>query len=62
MVWMSADDFAAQMATSMPIAKSLLKDIKPPITDEAIADALWHYWFDVDKSVTYLRKEWEKKG
>jgi elongation factor 1 alpha-like protein len=46
----------------MPIAKTLLKDIKPPIQDEAIIDALWHYWFDVEKAVSYLRKEWEKKG
>jgi elongation factor 1 alpha-like protein len=50
------------MATSMPIAKALLQDVKPPIADDAIADSLWHYWFDVDKAVTYLRKDWEKKG
>ncbi len=52
----------AQMATSIPIAKALLKDVKPPIADDTIADSLWHYWFDVDKAVTYLRKDWEKKG
>lgn len=46
----------------MPIAKALLQDVKPPIADDAIADSLWHYWFDVDKAVTYLRKDWEKKG
>jgi len=46
----------------MPIARALLKDVKPPISDTAIADSLWHYWFDVDKSVAWLRKDWEKKG
>ncbi|EIW70184.1 hypothetical protein TREMEDRAFT_71549 [Tremella mesenterica DSM 1558] len=51
-----------QMATSMPIAKAFLKDIRPPISDDAIAQSLWHYWFDVDKAVTWLRKDWEKKG
>lgn len=53
---------AAQMKTSMPIARALLKDIKPPISDNAIADSLWHYYFDVDKAVSWLRKDWEKKG
>ena len=46
----------------MPIARALLKDDKPPISDTAIADSLWHYWFDVDKAVAWLRKDWEKKG
>ena len=46
----------------MPIARALLKDVKPPISDNAIADSLWHYWFDVDKAVAWLRKDWEKKG
>lgn len=54
--------FPAQMATSMPIARALLKDCKPPISDESIADSLWHYWFDVEKAVGWLRKDWEKKG
>jgi elongation factor 1 alpha-like protein len=50
------------MATSFPIAKTLLKDIRPPISDDAIYDALYHYWFDVDKAVNWLKKDWEKKG
>jgi hypothetical protein len=54
--------FPAQMITAMPIARALLKDVRPPISDDAIADSLWHYWFDVDKAVTWLRKDWEKKG
>ena len=50
------------MATALPIAKALLKDCKPPISDQAISDSLWHYWFDVEKAVGWLRKDWEKKG
>ena len=52
----------AQMTTSMPIAKAMLKDVKPPIPDDAIADSLWHYWFDVEKAVQWLKKDWERKG
>lgn len=50
------------MATAFPIAKALLKDLRPPVGDDAIYDSLWHYWFDVDKAVGWLKKEWEKKG
>jgi len=46
----------------MPAARALLADVKPPISDAAIADSLWHYWFDVEKAVGWLRKDWEKKG
>ena len=60
--YQSRPDTPAQLATSMPIARALLKDVKPPISDTAIADSLWHYWFDVDKAVAWLRKDWEKKG
>ncbi|WVQ98946.1 hypothetical protein IAU59_006078 [Kwoniella sp. CBS 9459] len=52
----------AQMATALPIARSLLKDIRPPISDDAIADSLWHYWFDVEKTVGWLKSDAEKKG
>lgn len=37
----------------------------PGITDYHIHDALWHYYYDVDKSVTYLvnsRTKEEDKG
>lgn len=50
------------MESALPLVREKLKDIKPPISDDAIRDSLWHYWFDVDKTVTWLRKEWEKKG
>jgi elongation factor 1 alpha-like protein len=50
------------MASALPVARAQLKDLKPPISDAAIQDSLWHYWFDVDKTVAWLRKDWEKKG
>jgi elongation factor 1 alpha-like protein len=50
------------MATALPIARAQLKDLKPPLSDAAIQDSLWHYWFDVEKAVSWLRKDWEKKG
>ena len=31
------------------------------ITDKQIQEALWHYYYDVDKSVAYLRKEYMAK-
>ena len=46
----------------MVAARPLLKDVKPPVTDDKLYDTLWNYWFDVDKSVAYLKREWEKKG
>ncbi|WWC69235.1 uncharacterized protein I206_103172 [Kwoniella pini CBS 10737] len=52
----------AQMASAMPVARNALKDLKPPITDDAIADSLWHYWFDVEKAVAWLKQDHEKKG
>lgn len=58
----ATDTRTAQMKTSMPIARAMLKDIKPPFSDAAIADSLWHYYFDVEKATSWLRKDWEKKG
>jgi hypothetical protein len=53
---------SAQMAAAFPLAKARLGDVKPPIADNAIYDSLYHYWFDVDKAVGWLRRDWEKKG
>lgn len=50
------------MISAMTAARPLLKDIKPPVSDDKLYEALYHYWFDVDKSVAYLKREWEKKG
>lgn len=27
------------------------------VSDKAIQDALWHYYYDVEKSITYLKSE-----
>jgi elongation factor 1 alpha-like protein len=31
------------------------------ITDKQIQEALWHYYYDVDKSVSYLQREYMAK-
>jgi elongation factor 1 alpha-like protein len=28
-----------------------------PITEKQIRDSLWHYYYDVDKTIAYLLKE-----
>ncbi|WVQ71889.1 hypothetical protein IAR50_001431 [Cryptococcus sp. DSM 104548] len=60
-VGMSAED-AANLSKAMAVAKNLLKDIKPPIPDDDIADSVWHYWFDGEKAAAWLRSDREKKG
>lgn len=47
----------AQMALSLSVAKPLLADMKPPLTDDAIMESLWYYYFDVDKTVNYLKAQ-----
>lgn len=44
----------------MSVAQPLLADLKPPIPDDKIQESLWYYYFDVDKAVSYLRKERQK--
>ncbi|KAL1411034.1 hypothetical protein Q8F55_001981 [Vanrija albida] len=51
----------AQMISALPIVRDRLKELKVPVTDAEIQDSLWHYWFDIDKTVSWLKKEWEKK-
>jgi elongation factor 1 alpha-like protein len=50
----------AALALSFSVAKPLLADLQPPIPDDSIRESLWHYFFDVDKAVNYLRKERQK--
>lgn len=52
--------YPAALALSFSVAKPLLADLQPPIPDDSIRESLWHYFFDVDKAVTYLRKERQK--
>ncbi|GHJ88532.1 hypothetical protein NliqN6_4934 [Naganishia liquefaciens] len=56
---MSEED-AAALALSFSVAKPLLADLQPPIPDDSIRESLWHYFFDVEKAVSYLRKERQK--
>ena len=32
-------------------------DSNNAVTDEEIQDSLWHYYYDIDKTVTYLKSE-----
>ena len=36
--------------------RSILDD-GVPVTDQEIQDSLWHYYYDVEKTVTYLLSE-----
>ncbi|KAJ9106190.1 hypothetical protein QFC21_001334 [Naganishia friedmannii] len=56
---MSEED-AASLKLSFSVAKPLLADLQPPIPDDSIRESLWHYYFDVEKAVNYLRKERQK--
>jgi hypothetical protein len=48
-----------QMSLSFGIAKSLLGDLK--ISDDELKDSLWHYWFDAEKAVNWLKAQQVKK-
>ncbi|KAJ9105169.1 hypothetical protein QFC19_003629 [Naganishia cerealis] len=54
------EEDAAALKLSFSLAKPLLADLQPPIPDDSIRESLWHYYFDVDKAVNYLRKERQK--
>jgi elongation factor 1 alpha-like protein len=51
---------AEQMAVSFGIAKSLLGDLK--VSDDDVKDSLWHYWFDAEKAVNWLKAQNAKKS
>ena len=38
--------------------REILAQESAHITDKQIQETLWHYYYDVDKSVSYLRKEY----
>lgn len=48
------------MSLSLSLAKQLLSHLTPPIKDQEIKESLWHYFFDVDKTVAYLEKQRSK--
>ena len=43
---------------TVKVREALDTSINASVTDEAIRDALWHYYYDVAKSVTYLKSVW----
>ena len=51
---MTADDKAQMQESSLKVRQVLEQEI-PTITDKDIEDSLWHYYYDVEKSITYLR-------
>ena len=50
---LSAED-KAQMAAATAEVKSMLGPQASKVTIEQIQDSLWHYYYDVDKTVAYL--------
>ncbi|KAJ4344264.1 hypothetical protein N0V95_006207 [Ascochyta clinopodiicola] len=53
---MSADD-KEQMRTSTASAREALGSAGSNISDAQIQEALWHYYYDVGKSVSYLKNK-----
>lgn len=51
---LSAED-KEQMRTGTESVRDALGDAFADVTDAAIQEALWHYYYDVGKSVTYLK-------
>ena len=52
---LSAEDEAAMTQGTAEVRKALGKD-STKVTLKQIQDALWHYYYDVEKSVAYLNK------
>lgn len=46
-----------QMRTGTVSVRQGLGDVADFTTDKEIQDALWYYYYDVEKSVAYLRKQ-----
>jgi len=61
----SEEDKQLLQAGSVAVRAELPPDITSQISDKQITDALWHYYYDVEKSVSYLvgtvKKESVKK-
>lgn len=52
----SADD-QKHMLTGTIAVREGLGDTSDFITDKEIQDALWHYFYDANKSIAYLKKQ-----
>ena len=53
---MTESDKAQMRECSIQVRQALTADL-PSITDKEIEDSLWHYYYDVEKSVAYLRSK-----
>ena len=58
---MSPDDKAAMSNGVAQVKKALGPDASK-VTLKQIQDALWHYYYDADKSVAYLRKSFQPQA
>lgn len=53
-----ADELSPEDKEQMRIGTAQVKEALGdafPVSDQAIQDALWHYFYDIDKSVSYLK-------
>ena len=48
-------------ATLTPVVRAELDEVGVKVADKAIEEALWHYYWDVGKSVAYLKKQQQPK-
>ena len=52
----SPEDHQQMRLSTIEVRKLLDSEIPPiPASDQEISEALWHYYYDVEKSVGYLR-------
>ena len=49
-------------ATLTPVIRAELEEVGVQASDKAIEDALWHYYWDVGKSVSYLKSNGTPKS
>ena len=49
-------------ATLTPVVRAELDEAGVPVTTQQIEEALWHYYWDVGKSVAYLKNASTTKG
>ncbi|KAF2847430.1 hypothetical protein T440DRAFT_381129, partial [Plenodomus tracheiphilus IPT5] len=53
----TADDDKEQMRVGTSRVREALADVSDVVSDEQIQEALWHYYYDVAKSVSYLKNK-----
>ena len=53
---LTAEDREQLAAGTVAVRAELGDDF--PATDKNIQDSLWHYYYDIAKTVAYLKSEW----